>query len=106
MSGLRSCGATPVWFQGEHRVDAVEQNMGDRYGPLLHPRSRMLISFLVFSGLVLILFVTPAMRRCKEKGMECAALGVESENPSGAFLIYEALGFVPDRRNVAYIKVI
>jgi ribosomal protein S18 acetylase RimI-like enzyme len=36
--------------------------------------------------------------------MEFAVLGVDSENPSGAYHIYEALGFVPERRSVAYIK--
>lgn len=48
--------------------------------------------------------VTMAMERFKADGMEFAVLGVDSENPSGAYHIYEALGFAPERRSIAYIK--
>ena len=48
--------------------------------------------------------VTMAMEKFKADGMDFAVLGVDSENASGAYHIYEALGFIPDRRSVAYIK--
>jgi ribosomal protein S18 acetylase RimI-like enzyme len=45
-----------------------------------------------------------AMREFASMGMEFAVLGVDSENPTGAYGVYQALGFVPDRRMIAYIK--
>ena len=48
--------------------------------------------------------VTMAMEKFKADGMDFAVLGVDSENASGAYHIYEALGFISDRRSVAYIK--
>ena len=48
--------------------------------------------------------VTLAMKKFASSGMEFAILGVDSENPTGAYGLYEALGFVHDRRSIAYIK--
>lgn len=48
--------------------------------------------------------VTRAMQEFASLGMEFAVLGVDSENPTGAYGVYEALGFAPDRRSIAYIK--
>lgn len=39
-----------------------------------------------------------------DQGLQKAVLGVDSENPSGAYGLYEALGFKPDRRNMALVK--
>ncbi len=50
--------------------------------------------------------VTLAMEEFVNSGMEFAVLGVDSENPTGAYHIYEELGFVHDRRNIAFIKVV
>ena len=48
--------------------------------------------------------VTSAMAEFASMGMEFAVLGVDSENPTGAYGVYQSLGFVPDRRSIAYIK--
>lgn len=48
--------------------------------------------------------VTLAMKMFASSGMEFAILGVDSENPTGAYGLYEALGFVHDRRSIAFIK--
>lgn len=37
-------------------------------------------------------------------GMDYACLGVDSENESGAFGLYERLGFVPERRSISFAK--
>lgn len=50
--------------------------------------------------------VVRAMDEFMASDIEFAMLGVDSENPSGAYHIYESLGFVHDRRGVAYIKVV
>ena len=42
------------------------------------------------------------LRRLRDAGMQEAMLGVDAENPTGAFGLYESLGFVPDQRTVAY----
>lgn len=48
--------------------------------------------------------ITLAMREFVSLDMEFAVLGVDSENPTGAYGLYEALGFVHDRRSIALIK--
>lgn len=45
-----------------------------------------------------------AMRRIKASGMENAALGVDTENPSGALGLYERMGYTPTRRSMAFEK--
>jgi mycothiol synthase len=50
--------------------------------------------------------ITIALRAFREDGMEYACLGVDSENPTGANRIYERLGFVPEKRMIAYRKSI
>jgi mycothiol synthase len=47
-----------------------------------------------------------AMRAFSDDGMEYAILGVDSENPTGANRIYERLGFVPEKRMVAFRKTV
>jgi len=44
------------------------------------------------------------LRDFVEMGMARALLAVDSENPTGAYGLYEQLGFVHDRRTVAMTK--
>lgn len=46
--------------------------------------------------------LTQAMRAYAAEGIEYAGLGVDTENPSGAFGIYSALGFEPTHRSTMY----
>jgi ribosomal protein S18 acetylase RimI-like enzyme len=48
--------------------------------------------------------ITMALRAFREDGLEYAILGVDSENQTGANRLYERLGFVPERRMVAFRK--
>jgi ribosomal protein S18 acetylase RimI-like enzyme len=41
----------------------------------------------------------------KEQGVTEAALGVDTENPSGALRLYESMGFRPVKRNSVYRKL-
>jgi mycothiol synthase len=45
-----------------------------------------------------------SLRLLRERGMEVAALGVDADNPSGAFGLYESTGFAPTERFVAHRK--
>lgn len=45
-----------------------------------------------------------AMEEYKRLEMEFVVLGVDSASPTGAHHLYEALGFVQDRRSIAYVK--
>ncbi len=85
-----SAAAFPHDFEDKGRREAWVEGLGT----IRSHRKRGIASALV----------TLAMEAFKEAGMEYATLGVDSENPTGAFHIYESLGFVHDRRNVAYIK--
>jgi ribosomal protein S18 acetylase RimI-like enzyme len=38
----------------------------------------------------------------RDAGMTHAALGVDSENPTGAYQLYERLGYRPMRRSITY----
>ncbi|MCC7361903.1 MAG: GNAT family N-acetyltransferase [Anaerolineales bacterium] len=44
------------------------------------------------------------LRELKARGMTEAALGVDTENPTGALGVYERMGFRPVRREAAYAK--
>jgi ribosomal protein S18 acetylase RimI-like enzyme len=48
--------------------------------------------------------IARAMRDFADDGMEYAMLDVDSANPTGAYGLYEALGFVHARQTVALIK--
>lgn len=48
--------------------------------------------------------IARAMRDFAVDGMEYAMLDVDSENPTGAYGLYEGLGFVPTRQTLALIK--
>lgn len=45
-----------------------------------------------------------ALQAFRAVGMDYAALGVDSESPTGALSLYERLGFVPVRRSIAFGK--
>jgi len=42
------------------------------------------------------------MRAYAADGMEYAAAGVDTDNPSGAVDLYESLGYVPTRGTILY----
>ena len=46
--------------------------------------------------------LTAAMRAYRDSGMQYAGAGVDSENPTGAVGLYEALGYEPTRGTVLY----
>ncbi len=48
--------------------------------------------------------ITLAMRAFADDGMEYACLGVDADSPTGANRLYERLGFVPEKRWIAYRK--
>ena len=48
--------------------------------------------------------IAEAMRALRDKGLEQAALGVDSENPTGALDLYAGLGFAEARRGTALRK--
>ena len=48
--------------------------------------------------------IARSFRMLKEQGMTEAALGVDTENPSGALRLYESMGFRPVKRDSVYRK--
>lgn len=48
--------------------------------------------------------IVAAMRALKEAGLDKAALGVDTENPTGALRLYENLGFYAMRRSITFTK--
>lgn len=87
-----SASAFPHDFEDKGRSEAWIEGLGT----IRSHRKRGIASALV----------TRAMEVFRVSGFEFALLGVDSANPTGAYHIYESLGFVHDRRNVAYIKVV
>ena len=47
-----------------------------------------------------------ALNSYRHDGLDYAALGVDSDNPTGAYRLYESLGFVPWRQTVTYQRVV
>ena len=47
-----------------------------------------------------------ALESYRYEGLDYAALGVDSDNPTGAYRLYESLGFVPWRQTVTYQRVV
>jgi len=47
-----------------------------------------------------------SMRAFKAEGLDCATLGVDAENLTGALALYERVGFVPVKRFIAFAKPI
>ncbi|MBX3056142.1 MAG: GNAT family N-acetyltransferase [Anaerolineae bacterium] len=50
--------------------------------------------------------IVAAMRALKEAGLDKAALGVDTENPTGALRLYENLGFYAMRRSITFTKAL
>jgi mycothiol synthase len=50
--------------------------------------------------------VAEALRRLRAAGMTEAMLAVDADNPTGAFGLYESLGFEPDHRTTAYRRAV
>lgn len=48
--------------------------------------------------------ILASLRELRDRDVEVAALGVDSDNPTGALGVYERLGFRPDKRSAAYRK--
>ena len=48
--------------------------------------------------------IARSLRLCRERGMDHAALGVDAENPNGAFRLYGAMGFQISKRHFIYRK--
>ncbi len=90
--GYLSASAFPHDFEDKGRSEAWVEGLGT----IRSHRKRGIASALV----------SRAMAEFTASGFEFALLGVDSANPTGAYHIYESLGFVHDRRNVAYIKVV
>lgn len=90
--GYLLSAAFPHDFEDKGRSEAWVEGLGT----LRSHRKRGIASALV----------TLAMEEFRKIDMEFAVLGVDSENPSGAYHLYEDLGFVHDRRNLALIKVV
>ena len=50
--------------------------------------------------------IVRSLHLLRERGMEMAVLGVDADNPSGAFGLYEAVGFAPTERMIAWRRPI
>ena len=85
-----------------HRFENDDELLGAKYavidniGTLAEWRGRGVASQLI----------TAALAKYREEGMQFAALGVDSDNPTGAYRLYESLGFRPWRESVTYQRVI
>ena len=48
--------------------------------------------------------LTRSLQMFKDMGMDHAALGVDTENTTGALNLYESVGFVVEKRHATYWK--
>lgn len=91
-----------VGFLLTHRYEADDELLGGTYawvdniGTLKHWRGRGVATSLL----------TTAIARYRSEGLDFAALGVDSDNPTGAYRLYESVGFAPWRHTVTYQRVI
>ncbi len=87
-----------VGFLVSHRYDNDDELLGSKYawirnvGTLADWRGRGVATALLTTALV----------DYHGAGMDFAALGVDSDNPTGAYRLYETLGFLPWRQTVMY----
>ena len=85
-----------------HRFENDDALLGAKYawidniGTLAEWRGRGVASQLI----------NAALAKYREEGMQFAALGVDSANPTGAYRLYESLGFRPWREFVNYQRII
>lgn len=81
-----------------HRYDNDDALIGAKYawidniGTLAEWRGRGVATHLI----------TTALNSYRDAGLDYAALGVDSDNPTGAFRLYESLGFKSWRQTVTY----
>lgn len=85
-----SCSKYPHDWEDRGRTEAWIEGIGT----IRSHRGRGIASALI----------TKALRAFVAEGLEFACLGVDSENPTGANRIYERLGFVPEKRMIAFKK--
>lgn len=83
-------------FENDDELLGAKHAVVDNIGTLAAWRGRGVASQLLRS----------ALARYRAEGMDYAALGVDSDNPTGAFRLYESLGFVPWRQSVTYQRVV
>ena len=85
-----------------HRFDNDDALLGAKYawvdniGTLAEWRGRGVATSLI----------STALATYRRHGMQFAALGVDSANPTGAYRLYESLGFRPWRESVTYQRVV
>ncbi|MFM8645911.1 MAG: GNAT family N-acetyltransferase, partial [Actinomycetota bacterium] len=85
-----------------HRFENDDELLGAKYawidniGTLAEYRGRGIAAQLI----------TTALAKYRAKGMQFAALGVDSANPTGAYQLYGSLGFHPWRESVTHQRVI
>jgi len=90
--GYLMAGAYPHDFEDKGRREAWIEGLGT----VRSHRKRGIASALV----------TLAMKKFAGSDIVLAILVADSENPTGAYGLYESLGFVHDRRSIAFIKQI
>lgn len=88
---LRST-AYPHDFEDRGRTEAWVETLGTARDH----RKRGLASVLVGR----------ALGAYRDAGFDVAAIGVDSESPTGALRLYEALGFEPERRSISFGKAL
>lgn len=85
-----SCSKYPHDWEDRGRTEAWIEGIGT----IRSHRGRGIASALI----------TRALGAFADAGLEYACLGVDSESPTGANRIYERLGFVPEKRMIAFRK--
>lgn len=98
LSFVATIDDTPVGLLLTHRFPADDDVVGGRYGwidklaTLREFRGRGIASSLIAHALIAY----------RKEGLTHAALGVDSDNPTGASRLYSSLGFVPLHGTVTY----
>lgn len=91
-----------VGYLLSHRYESDDSLLGAKYawvdniGTLAEWRGRGVATQLLLS----------ALKAYSDDGLEFAAINVDSDNPTGAYRLYESLGFRPWRRKVMYQREI
>ena len=91
-----------VGYLLSHRYESDDSLLGAKYawvdniGTLAEWRGRGVATQLLLS----------ALKAYSDAGLEFAAINVDSDNPTGAYRLYESLGFRPWRRKVMYQREI
>jgi mycothiol synthase len=104
-------GDTSLWqvaWAGDEVAGMVRAYINAEENERLHRRRGMVENISVRRpyrrrGLARAL-IARAIRALRERGMTEGALGVDTENPSGALRLYESCGFVAVKRDAVYRK--